>query len=65
MPSADAEFKLTGTAADIRMVNEIEALNKNLKNAQQTLGQTWNPDKDDDGKWIATSHAHHDKTLVG
>jgi len=54
MPTATADFKLAGTRSDIRMAKDMDAINQSLKNAQATLGKTWNPDKDDDGKWIAT-----------
>jgi len=54
IPTADAEFKLAGVNSDIRMAKDMDAINQSLKNAQATLGKTWNPDKDDDGKWIAT-----------
>jgi hypothetical protein len=64
IPTADAEFKLAGVNSDIRMAKDMDAINQSLKNAQATLGKTWNPDKDDDGKWIATSQIK-DMKLVG
>ena len=63
MPTATADFKLAGTRSDIRMAKDMDAINQSLKNAQATLGKTWNPDKDDDGKWIATSQIKNKKLL--
>ena len=64
MPTATADFKLAGTQSDLRMAKDMDAINQSLKNAQATLGKTWKPDEEDDGKWIATSHIK-DKKLVG
>jgi len=47
VPTATAEFKLAGTKSDIRLSNK----------AEQTLGWSWNPDKDDDGKWMLATKA--------
>jgi len=33
MPTATADFKLTGTDSDIKMMQEVQNLNKNLNNA--------------------------------